>query len=128
MKSDFGICTVPGRVASATTIAVGEERTRGSDAGGTCRVAAQPTQADGAGGAATRHVRVFAVPWVPRRLVTHGYCCVGATRPLWREVQLDILDGMRCAATHVGQSGRKMRRLKLPKSASVAKSSKLANP
>ena len=41
MKSDFGICTVPGRVASATTIAVGEERTRGSAMTGKCRVAAQ---------------------------------------------------------------------------------------
>ena len=24
-------------------------------------------------------------PWVPRRLVTHGYCCFGATRHRSRE-------------------------------------------
>src|SRR5205823_5607561 len=33
-------------------------------------------------------------PWIPRRLVTHGYCCFGATRPMQRTVGLFPEDGI----------------------------------
>ena len=33
-------------------------------------------------------------PWVPRRLVTHGYCCLGATRLAFPSVILFAKDGM----------------------------------
>src|SRR2546421_11520103 len=34
-------------------------------------------------------------PWVPRGLVTHGYCCFGATRLMQHIVSLFPEDGMR---------------------------------
>src|SRR5438105_2452969 len=33
-------------------------------------------------------------PWVPRGLVTHGYCCFGATRLLQRTARLFPEDGI----------------------------------
>src|SRR5437870_2331726 len=64
MMRSFEIAGTFGRVASATTIAVGDEGTHGSRAHGPCRVAAQRRLAPSAGGAATRHAAILGVPWV----------------------------------------------------------------
>ena len=73
----------PRRGASATTIAVGDESSsnprinacaRKPRSGGTRRATPDVVTP-------LRGLSVLpSCPWVPRRLVTHGYCCFGATR------------------------------------------------
>ena len=79
-----------------TTVAVGDESARNP------RISINPSRAaSGATRRATHHVvtplRGFFVlsscPWVPRGLVTHGYCCFGATRLAQHTVGLFRKDG-----------------------------------
>ena len=76
---------ISGRAASATTVATGDESSRNPWIIG---AASEPRSGDMGRAVVTLLRSLFVLlfcPWVPRGLVTHGYCCFGATRLFMRE-------------------------------------------
>ena len=69
--------------------------THGSSSTQGSRGAAQRGDECGVGCAATRRDPLARDPWVPRRLVTHGYGCFDATRQPQTTVILILKDGIR---------------------------------